>query len=121
MAFFEENDAVETATTVATTEKINIFANVKRDALAGIVTGMMAIPLSVGICLMSEYPVQTGLITVIAACLISFVMYLFRPGNHVGVPGIAAGLAPALALGVHTFGMQNMPFLIFLTATMQGA
>ena len=76
----------------------------KRDAPAGIITGLMAIPLSVGICLMSEYPVQKGLATVVIACLISFVTYLFRPGNHVGVPGIAAGLAPVLALGVHKFG-----------------
>src|SRR4051812_8546024 len=30
----------------------------KRDALAGTITGLMAIPLTVGICLMSEYPVQ---------------------------------------------------------------
>ncbi len=97
----------------------NIFASLRRDATAGTITGLMAIPLSVGICLMSDYPIQTGLITVFAACIISFVFYLFKPGNHVGVPGIAAGLAPALALGVHTFGMQNMPFLIFLTALIQ--
>jgi MFS superfamily sulfate permease-like transporter len=124
MAFTTENNTAQNNTaaaaeTMQVAEKTSIFSNIKRDALAGTVTGMMAIPLSVGICLMSDYPVQTGLITVIAACLISFVMYLFRPGNHVGVPGIAAGLAPALALGVHTFGMNNMPFLIFLTATMQ--
>jgi MFS superfamily sulfate permease-like transporter len=98
----------------------NIFASFRRDATAGTITGLMAIPLSVGICLMSEYPVQTGLITVFAACIISFITYLFRPGNHVDVPGIAAGLAPALAMGIHTFGMENMPFLIFLTAIIQG-
>ena len=91
----------------------------KRDAVAGIVTGLMAIPLTVGICLMSEYPVQLGLATVIVACVISFIFYLFRPGNHIGVPGVAAGLAPILALGVQQFGMQNMPWLIFLTACFQ--
>ncbi len=79
----------------------------------------MAIPLTVGICLMSEYPVQLGLATVIVACVISFVLYLIRPGNHIGVPGVAAGLAPILALGIHHFGRENMPWLIFLTATMQ--
>ncbi len=95
------------------------FQYIQRDAIAGIVTGIMAVPLTVGICLMSEYPIQTGLVTVFFACIIGFVAYLFKPGNYVGVPGVAAGLAPALALGVHTFGMENMPFLIFLTATMQ--
>jgi MFS superfamily sulfate permease-like transporter len=92
---------------------------VQRDALAGMITGLMAIPLTVGICLMSEYPVQTGLATVVVACVISFLVYLVRPGNHIGVPGVAAGLAPVLAHGVHQFGAENMPWLIFLTATFQ--
>jgi len=92
---------------------------VKRDALAGTVTGLMAIPLSVGICLMSEYPVQLGLATVLVACVISFICYLFKPGNHVGVPGVAAGLAPILAMGIHHFGFHNMPWLIFLTSCFQ--
>lgn len=91
----------------------------KRDAPAGIITGLMAIPLTVGICLMSEYPIQVGLATVIVACAVSFLGYLIRPGNHVGVPGVAAGLAPVLALGIHRFGAENMPWLIFLTSTMQ--
>lgn len=91
----------------------------KRDAPAGMITGIMAIPLTVGICLMSDYPVLTGLATVAVACVISFVAYLFRPGNHIGVPGVAAGLAPVLALGIHHFGRENMPFLIFLTASFQ--
>ena len=91
----------------------------RRDALAGVITGLMAIPLTVGICLMSEYPVQLGLATVIAACVISFTFYLFRPGNHIGVPGVAAGLAPILAMGIHQFGRENMPWLIFLTSLFQ--
>ncbi len=92
---------------------------IRKDAVAGIITGLMAIPLTIGICLMSEYPIQTGLATVIFACIISFVTFLFRPGNYVGVPGIAAGLAPVLAMGVHQFGMANMPFIIFLTSFFQ--
>ena len=43
----------------------------------------------------------------------------FRPGNYIGSPGIAAGLAPVLALGVASFGWENMAFCIFLTAIMQ--
>ena len=95
------------------------FKYVKRDALAGTVTGIMAVPLTVGICLMSDYPIMTGLYTVIFAGVISFIAYLFKPGNYTGMPGVAAGLAPVLALGVHTFGMENMPFVILLTATFQ--
>jgi MFS superfamily sulfate permease-like transporter len=91
----------------------------KRDAPAGIITGLMAIPLSVGICLMSDYPIQVGLMTVIVACLVSFLFYLIRPGNHIGVPGVAAGLAPVLAMGIHKYGMERMPWIIFLTSMMQ--
>lgn len=96
-----------------------IFKHVKRDALAGTVTGIMAVPLTVGICLMSDFPIMTGLYTVIFAGIISFIAYLFKPGNYTGMPGVAAGLAPVLALGVHTFGMENMPFVILLTAIFQ--
>ncbi|MFY0653284.1 MAG: DUF4440 domain-containing protein [Cyclobacteriaceae bacterium] len=101
-------------------ERLNeSIKNIKRDALAGTVAGVMAVPLTVGICLMSDYPVMTGLYTVIFAGIISFVTYLFKPGNYTGMPGVAAGLAPALALGVHTFGMENMPFVILITAAFQ--
>jgi MFS superfamily sulfate permease-like transporter len=92
---------------------------IRKDAIAGTITGLMAIPLTIGICLMSEYPIQTGLMTVVLACVVGFVTFLFRPGNYVGVPGVAAGLAPVLAMGIHTFGMANMPFLIFLTSFFQ--
>ncbi|WP_421765413.1 SulP family inorganic anion transporter [Ekhidna sp.] len=98
---------------------IESLKHIKRDALAGTVAGVMAVPLTVGICLMSEYPIMTGLYTVIFAGIISFITYLFKPGNYTGMPGVAAGLAPALALGVHTFGMENMPFVILLTALFQ--
>lgn len=97
----------------------NKFTTLKRDGTAGMITGLMAIPLTVGICLMSEYPIKIGLYTVILACLVGFISSLFRTGNYTGTPGIAAGLAPVLALGIHTFGAQNMPFLIFITAFFQ--
>lgn len=90
-----------------------------RDLQAGIITGAMAIPLSTGIALMSDYPIKVALATVVFACFIGWVNAWFRPGNFVGVPGVAAGLAPVLALGVATFGTQNMAFVIFLTASMQ--
>jgi MFS superfamily sulfate permease-like transporter len=90
-----------------------------RDVQAGVITGVMAIPLSIGIAMMSDYPIKVGLATVAFACFVCWIAAWFRPGNYVGTPGIAAGLAPVLALGVATFGLENMPFLIFLTATMQ--
>ena len=90
-----------------------------RDLQAGIITGAMAIPLSAGIALMSEYPIKVALATVACACFIGWINAWFRPGNYIGAPGVAAGLAPVLALGVANFGMENMAFVIFLTAFMQ--
>ena len=90
-----------------------------RDVGAGLITGAMAIPLSIGIAMMSDYPIKVGLATVAFACLVGWINAFFRPGNFVGCPGIAAGLAPVLALGVASFGVQNMAFCIFLTAAMQ--
>ena len=90
-----------------------------RDIQAGVITATMAIPLSIGIAMMSDYPIQVGLATVAFASFIAFIFALFRPGNYVGAPGIAAGLAPILAMGVATFGMENMAFVIFMTASFQ--
>ena len=90
-----------------------------RDLQAGVITATMAIPLSIGIAMMSDYPIQVGLATVAFASFIAFIFALFRPGNYIGAPGIAAGLAPILAMGVATFGMENMAFIIFMTALFQ--
>ncbi len=90
-----------------------------RDLQAGIITGVMAVALSIGIAIMSEYPIRVGLATVAFASFIAWITAWFRPGNYIGSPGIAAGLAPILALGVATFGIQNMAFIVFLTASMQ--
>ena len=79
----------------------------------------MAIPLSIGIAIMSDYPIKVGLATVAFACLVGWINAWFKPGNFIGAPGIAAGLAPVLALGVASFGWENMAFCIFLTAAMQ--
>ena len=92
---------------------------VGRDIAAGLITGAMAIPLSIGIAMMSDYPIKVGLATVAFASFVGWINAWFRPGNFIGSPGIAAGLAPVLALGVANFGIQNMAFCIFLTAIMQ--
>ena len=89
------------------------------DLQAGVITATMAIPLSIGIAMMSDYPIQVGLATVALASFIAFIFAMFRPGNFIGAPGIAAGLAPILAMGVATFGMQNMAFIVFMTAAFQ--
>lgn len=90
-----------------------------RDLQAGVITGAMAIPLTVGIAMMSDYPIKVALATVVFACFIGWINAWIRPGNYIGAPGVAAGLAPVLALGVASFGMENMAFVIFLTASMQ--
>jgi len=92
---------------------------IAHDLQAGVITATMAIPLSIGIALMSDYPIQVGLATVAFASFIGFLFAWFRPGNFIGAPGIAAGLAPILAMGVATFGIENMAFIIFMTATFQ--
>ncbi len=91
-----------------------------RDTAAGLITGAMAIPLTIGIAMMSDYPIKVGLATVAFASLIGWINAWFKPGNYIGSPGIAAGLAPVLALGVASFGVENMAFCIFMTAIMQG-
>ena len=74
-----------------------------RDTAAGLITGAMAIPLTIGIAIMSNYPIKVGLATVAFASLIGWINAWFRPGNFIGSPGIAAGLAPVLAMGVAAF------------------
>ncbi|KAF0153751.1 MAG: sulfate transporter, partial [Syntrophaceae bacterium] len=90
-----------------------------RDLQAGIITGVMAVALTIGIAIMSDYPIKVGLATVAFASFIGWVNAWFRPGNYIGCPGVAAGLAPVLAMGVASFGIQNMAFIVFLTACMQ--
>lgn len=116
-----ENKAyTEPLQTLASIESAAFQAQyIGRDVAAGLITGVMAIPLSVGIAMMSDYPIKVGLATVAFACLIGWINAWIRPGNFIGCPGIAAGLAPVLAMGVATFGMENMAFVIFLTAVMQ--
>ena len=91
-----------------------------KDFAAGLIAGSMAIPLTIGIAMMSDYPIKVGLATVAFACFIGWAFAWVRPGNYIGCPGIAAGLAPVLAVGVASFGLENMAFAIFLTATIQG-
>ena len=89
------------------------------DIQAGVITATMAIPLSVGIAMMAEFPIQVGLATVAFAAFMGFIFALFRPGNYIGAPGIAAGSAPIIAMGVANFGMENMAFIVFMAASFQ--
>ena len=116
----EESSYEESFSRLAVPESAAFQAQyVGRDIAAGLITGVMAIPLSVGIAMMSEYPIKVGLATVAFACFVGWINAWFKPGNYIGCPGIAAGLAPVLAVGVATFGLENMAFVIFLTAVMQ--
>lgn len=90
-----------------------------RDLQAGVITGAMAIPLTAGIALMSDYPIKVALATVVLACFVGWINAWLKPGNYIGAPGVAAGLAPVLALGVASFGLENMAFVVFLTAFIQ--
>ncbi|MDP3120210.1 MAG: SulP family inorganic anion transporter [Sulfuricurvum sp.] len=90
-----------------------------RDLQAGVITATMAIPLSVGIAMMGDYPIQIGLATVAFASFVGFIFAIFRPGNYIGAPGIAAGSAPIIAMGISSFGIENMTFIIFMTALFQ--
>jgi MFS superfamily sulfate permease-like transporter len=50
-----------------------------RDLQAGIITGTMAILLTVGIAMMSEYPIMVALATVVLAC---FIVAGLMPGSN---------------------------------------
>ena len=119
-----QTDGANQNQTVAATSKAQGSAAFQakylvRDLQAGVITGVMAIPLSIGIAMMSAYPIKVGLATVAFASFIGWINAWFRPGNYIGSPGIAAGLAPVLALGVSSFGLENMAFIVFLTAFIQ--
>ncbi len=115
----EQTSSPAASTQVIGSPSAAFQAQYARDAAAGIITGTMAIPLSMGIAMMSDYPIKVGLATVVFASLVGWMFSWFRPGNYIGSPGITAGLAPVLAMGVSSFGIQNMAFCIFLNAGIQ--
>ena len=52
---------------------------VGQDIDACLTTGVMAIPLAVGIAIMSDYPIKVGIATVPCACLIGWINAWIRP------------------------------------------
>ncbi len=56
---------------------------VGRNIAAGLITGVMAIPLSVGIAMMSDYPIKVVLATIAFACLIGWINAWIRPGDYI--------------------------------------
>jgi len=50
---------------------------VGRDIAAGMICGVMAIPLSVGIAMMSDYPIKVALATVAFACVVGRINAFF--------------------------------------------
>ena len=87
----------------------NTFQHLRRDALAGTVAGAMAVPLTAGICLMSDYPIMTGMYTVIFACIVGFITYLFKPGNYVGTPASPPASPPPSPWGSRRLGTKTCP------------
>ena len=65
-----------------------------RDMAAGLIAGSMAIPLTVGIAMMSEYPIKVGLATVAFACLVGLGPGVGRRCGH---------------LRVREYGLRNFP------------
>ena len=71
---------------------------VARDIQAGIICGAMAIPLSTGIAMMSEYPIKVALATVVFACFIGWINSFFRRVTTLGCRALPQVLRP-LCLG----------------------
>ncbi|MEO6823192.1 MAG: hypothetical protein ABI167_00395 [Nitrosospira sp.] len=84
-----------------------------RDFQAGIICGAMAIPLSTGIAMMSEYPIKVALATVVFACFIGWFNAFFKPGNYIGVPGVRRGSRPPWLWGFPASGSKIWPSLFF--------
>ena len=97
-----ENSAVENYGSAAFQKKY-LWA----DLQAGVITATMAIPLSIGIALMSDYPIQVGLATVAFAALIGFLFAWFRPGNYIGAPGIPLDLLQSLHLELRSLALRT--------------
>lgn len=92
--------------------KSDLFKNLNKDAPAGLVVFLVAVPLCLGIALASGAPLFSG---IIAGFIGGIVVTLFS-GSSLGVSGPAAGLAVIVLSAINELGA----FDIFLTAVIIG-
>ncbi len=91
-------------------EKTSLFANFKKDAVAGLIVFLIALPLCLGIAQASNAPLFSGLV----AGIIGGIVIGFFSGSHLSVSGPAAGLTAIVLVAI---GELNV-FGIFLCAVM---
>ncbi|OSZ79246.1 hypothetical protein CAP35_13610 [Chitinophagaceae bacterium IBVUCB1] len=72
----------------------NLFANIRYDAVSGLIVFLIALPLCLGIALASEAPLFSGIV----AGIIGGILVGFLSGSQLSVTGPAAGLI-AIVLG----------------------
>ena len=82
----------------------------RRDAVAGLVVFLVALPLCLGVALASNAPPFAGLV----AGIIGGILVGFASGSHTSVSGPAAGLAAVVAAQILSLGS----FEAFLLAVM---
>ncbi len=82
----------------------------KKDLNAGIVTGIIAIPLSLALAIATGVPPIAGLYT---AAIAGFIASVFA-GSRFSVSGPAAAMVPVLAAIIHQYGIEQLPLIGFM-------
>ncbi len=82
----------------------------KKDVNAGIVTGIIAIPLSLALAIATGVPPIAGLYT---AAIAGFIAALFA-GSRFSVSGPAAAMVPVLAVIIQQYGIDKLPLIGFI-------
>ncbi len=89
-------------------QRQSIFAHFKKDAIAGLIVFLIALPLCLGIAQASGAPLFSGVV----AGIIGGVIVGFLSGSQLSVVGPAAGLTAIVIVGISDLGAFN----IFLCA-----
>ncbi len=86
----------------------------KDDLLAGLVTGIVAIPLSLALAIATGVPPVWGLYTAAVAGLVA----AFFSGSRFSVSGPAAAMVPILAPIITLYGIDNLPIIGLIAGLM---
>jgi MFS superfamily sulfate permease-like transporter len=101
---------------VAARPNLSVWANLRHDLPAGLVTFLVAVPLCLGIALASNAPVLSG---ILAGVIGGLVIPLISRAE-LSVSGPAAGLAAVVALGIAKVGsFEAFAFALVLAGLMQ--